>query len=107
MCNIITPAACTGKWEGVHAFAVRIRDDNLQAVPGVRIRVSSHSCLPVLNNYHPLQEYSGCFLSHAQLQSSTADAKLSIHFIQDLTFADSRLHVLFIPVDRTWGPSRA
>lgn len=29
-----------GKWEGVHAFVVRIRDDQLNAVRGVRIRVS-------------------------------------------------------------------
>jgi hypothetical protein len=35
--EFVVPA---GKWEGVHAFAVRIRDDNLQVAPGVRIRVS-------------------------------------------------------------------
>jgi len=29
-----------GEWEGVHAFVVRIRDDQLNAVRGVRIRVS-------------------------------------------------------------------
>jgi hypothetical protein len=28
-----------GKWEGVHAFAVRIRDDQLKPMQGVRIRV--------------------------------------------------------------------
>lgn len=27
-----------GKWEGVHAFAVRIRDDHMAVVPGVRVR---------------------------------------------------------------------
>eukprot|EP00967_Tisochrysis_lutea_P014154 scaffold15906_cov18-Tisochrysis_lutea.AAC.1 len=27
-----------GKWEGVHAFAVCIRDDQLNAVQGVRIK---------------------------------------------------------------------
>mmetsp|Transcript_16598 Transcript_16598/g.41454 ORF Transcript_16598/g.41454 Transcript_16598/m.41454 type:complete len:641 (-) Transcript_16598:685-2607(-) len=27
-----------GKWEGVHAFVVRIRDDNLQVLPNIRIK---------------------------------------------------------------------
>lgn len=38
--NLCCIGHIAGKWEGVHAFAVRIRDDNLQVVPGVRIRVS-------------------------------------------------------------------
>lgn len=29
-----------GKWEGVHAFAVRIRDDNLKVLPNIRIKVT-------------------------------------------------------------------
>lgn len=28
-----------GKYEGVHAFAVRIRDDNLNVMPNIRIKV--------------------------------------------------------------------
>jgi len=37
-----------GKWEGVHAFAVRIRDDKLNTMPGVRIKVRSASWMVLM-----------------------------------------------------------
>lgn len=40
--EVCTVRPCTqGKYEGVHAFAVRIRDDNLNVLPNIRIKVST------------------------------------------------------------------
>jgi len=37
LCAVFAQLTVNGKWEGPHVFMVRIRDDNLQVCPGVRI----------------------------------------------------------------------
>ena len=37
MCTVFAQLTVNGKWEGPHVFVVRIRDNNSQLTPGVRI----------------------------------------------------------------------
>lgn len=38
VCTVFAQLTVGGKWEGPHVFVVRLRDDQGQLIPGVRIR---------------------------------------------------------------------